>query len=98
MNPTYARKHDGYLKNYQKTGIKSIIGRGREVPIIVKAGHEVKVCYCLMRLFKDTLSCFMNSLNYNGNIIENLVNSLNMTGILKSHDSDLNSLIPLYHL
>jgi hypothetical protein len=29
---------------------------------------------------KDALSCFMNSLNYNGNLIENRVNSRNMRG------------------
>jgi hypothetical protein len=29
---------------------------------------------------KDSLSCFMNSLNYNGRIIENRVNIRNMRG------------------
>jgi hypothetical protein len=36
-----------------------------------------------MKVFlKDALSCFMNSLNYNGNIIENRVNSRNMRASL----------------
>ncbi len=38
MNPTYARKHDGYLKNYTTTGIKKIIGSGREVVGLRKNG------------------------------------------------------------
>jgi len=43
MNTSYARKHDTYLKNYARTGIKTIIGRGREVPIVTKSMKELIV-------------------------------------------------------
>jgi hypothetical protein len=43
MNQSYAKKHDGYLKNYAKTGIKTVIGRGREVPCVLKTGQELMV-------------------------------------------------------
>jgi PAS domain S-box-containing protein len=43
MPPLIARKHDGYLKAYAKSGIKHIIGKGREVPLITKNQQQVTV-------------------------------------------------------
>eukprot|EP01126_Amoeba_proteus_P064847 TRINITY_DN9129_c0_g1_i2.p1 TRINITY_DN9129_c0_g1~~TRINITY_DN9129_c0_g1_i2.p1 ORF type:complete len:571 (-),score=141.79 TRINITY_DN9129_c0_g1_i2:857-2569(-) len=43
MTQADARKHDGYLRNYAKTGIKHIIGKGREVKIQKKDRKVIDV-------------------------------------------------------
>lgn len=43
MTVNHSIKHDAYMDNYLHTGIRKIIGIGREVPIETKAGEEIPV-------------------------------------------------------
>lgn len=62
MNQTYAKKHDAYLRNYQKTGIKTIIGRGREVPVVLKSGSEINVYLTVTEHEIAGTVCFIGTL------------------------------------
>lgn len=41
MPPDIAVNHDSYVRAYMETGVKHIVGRAREVPVVTKSGETL---------------------------------------------------------
>jgi len=57
MPPTYAAKHEEYMKAYLKTGVKKVIGSGRQVIAQHASGRAISVQLAVSE-FKDKKSQF----------------------------------------
>ena len=62
MGHPHKSKHDGYLKNYQDTGVKKIIGIGREVIAVHKDGTKVPVRLNVSKLENEGQELFVGML------------------------------------
>ena len=62
MPPPYRDEHDGYLENYLRTGVKKIIGTGREVVGLGKDGREFQIELTVAEVRTEDQHIFMGAM------------------------------------
>lgn len=58
MPAIHARRHDTYMQNYMQTGVAKIIGIGREVEALTKAGDTVPILLTIAESQEDNKPTF----------------------------------------
>jgi diguanylate cyclase (GGDEF)-like protein/PAS domain S-box-containing protein len=86
MPEPYSVEHDSYMEDYEKTGIKKIIGIGREVVAKHKDGTVFPIRLSVGEAKIDNNSIFVG-------IIHDITESKKLENELKEHRDHLNSLV-----
>lgn len=86
MGHPHKIKHDSYIKNYQDTGVKKIIGIGREVIAVHKNGTKVPVRLNVSKLESEGRELFVG-------ILYDLTNQTSITNHISQLNTDLEETI-----
>lgn len=61
--PGHRERHDQYVKDYLFTGVKKVIGKGRELTAQTKAGNELPIQLAVTEMFVDERRSFVGVLH-----------------------------------